>query len=145
MDDLKVRSTIRMIDEMGRGASLEEMLKASRPMKSIAQLILPHLGDMSYETLGVRAGTSRANVYKLMDGRSHPEQDVLLRIAFTLKMNVEETQALLKSAHRSQLTATIPRDVCLLYGLMNGLSLEEMDLVLERKGLKPLWPQAKTE
>ena len=83
MSENKVRSTIRMIDEMGRGASLEEMLKASQPMQSIAQLILPHLGDMSYETLGALAGTSRANVYKLMDGRSHPEQDVLLRIAFT--------------------------------------------------------------
>ena len=139
MDD-RVRNTIRMIDDMERGASLEEMLKASRPMKSIAQLILPHLGDMSYETLGVLAGTSRANVYKLMDGRSHPEQDVLLRIAFTLGMNVEETQDLLKSAHRSQLTSAIPRDVCILFGLLNQLTLDEMDQLLEEKGLKPLWP-----
>ena len=124
----KVRNTIRMIDDMERGASLEEVLKASRPMKSIAQLILPHLGDMSYETLGVLAGTSRANVYKLMDGRSHPEQDV------------EETQDLLKSAHRSQLTSAIPRDVCILFGLLNQLTLDEMDQLLEEKGLKPLWP-----
>ncbi|MCR5295833.1 MAG: helix-turn-helix domain-containing protein [Clostridiales bacterium] len=139
MDD-KVRSTIRMIDEMGRGVSLEELLKTSKPMKSIAQLILPHLGDMSYETLGVRAGTSRANVYKLMDGRSHPEQDVLLRIAFTLGMDVEETQALLKSAHRSQLTSSIPRDVCILFGLINHLTLDEMDQLLKEKGMKLLWP-----
>ena len=139
MDD-KVRNTIRMIDDMGRGASLEEMLQTSQPMKTIAQLILPHLGDMSYETLGVRAGTSRANVYKLMDGRSHPEQDVLLRIAFTLGMSVEETQALLKSAHRSQLTASIPRDVCILFGLMNRLTLDEMDRLLKEKGMKQLWP-----
>ena len=139
MDD-KVRSTIRMIDDMGRGASLEELLKSSQPMKSIAQLILPHLGDMSYETLGVLAGTSRANVYKLMDGRSHPEQDVLLRIAFTLGMDVEETQALLKSAHRSQLTSSIPRDVCILFGLMNRLTLDEMDQLLKAKGMKQLWP-----
>ena len=139
MDD-KVRSTIRMIDEMRRGVSLEELLKTSKPMKSIAQLILPHLGDMSYETLGVRAGTSRANVYKLMDGRSHPEQDVLLRIAFTLGMDVEETQALLKSAHRSQLTSSIPRDVCILFGLINHLTLDEMDQLLKEKGMKLLWP-----
>ena len=143
MSSDKVRGTIRMIDEMGRGASLDEMLKASQPMKSIAELILPHLGDMSYETLGVLAGTSRANVYKLMDGRSHPEQDVLLRIAFTLEMDVEEAQQLLKSAHRSQLTATIPRDVCILYGLMNHLDLMEMDEVLTEKGLKPLWPEGR--
>ena len=136
----KVRSTIRMIDEMGQGASLEEMLKTSQPMKSIAQLILPHLGDMSYETLGVLAGTSRANVYKLMDGRSHPEQDVLLRIAFTLGMDVEETQTLLKSAHRSQLTASIPRDVCILFGLTNHLTLDEMDQLLKAKDMKLLWP-----
>ncbi len=141
----KVRDTIRMIDSMEHGVSLEEALEASRPMKTIAQIILPRLGDMSYETLGVRAGTSRANVYKLMDGRSHPEQDVLLRIAFTLGMDVEETQSLLKSAHRSRLTAAIPRDVCILYGLLNRLTLDEMDRVLEEKGLKPLWPYAREE
>jgi hypothetical protein len=95
---------------------------------------------MSYETLGVMIGCSRANVYKMMSGRSHPEKDMLLRVAFTLHMSVEETQQMLKSAHRSPLSSGVPRDICIMYGLMNGLSLVEMDFILEKKGMELLLP-----
>ena len=141
MDENNVNRTIRMIDAMNHGASLDEMLKQSRPLVPLPSLILPKLGDMSYDTLGVLAGCSRANVYKMMSGRSHPEKDMLLRIAFVLKMDVDETQQLLKSAHRSTLSSGLPRDICIMYGLMNGLTLSEMDLVLKRKELQPLWPE----
>ena len=141
MDENNVNRTIRMIDAMNHGASLDEMLKQSRPLVPLPSLILPKLGDMSYDTLGVLAGCSRANVYKMMSGRSHPEKDMLLRIAFVLKMEVDETQQLLKSAHRSTLSSGLPRDICIMYGLMNGLTLSEMDLVLKRKELQPLWPE----
>lgn len=141
MNQENVNRTVQMIDAMNRGAPLDELLKQSQPLKPLPSLILPKLGDMSYDTLGVLAGCSRANVYKMMGGRSHPEKDMLLRIAFVLRMSVEETQQLLKSAHRSTLSSGIPRDICVMYGLMNRLSLEEMDFVLEKKGLQPLWPQ----
>ena len=141
MDENNVNRTIRMIDAMNHGASLDEMLRQSQPLKTLPSLILPRLGDMSYDTLGVLAGCSRANIYKMMSGRSHPEKDMLLRIAFVLHMDVEETQQLLKSAHRSALSSGIPRDICIIYGLMNKLSLSEMDLVLKRKDMQPLWPE----
>ena len=141
MDENKVNRTLRMIDDMNRGVSLDELLKQSKPLQSLPSLILPKLGDMSYDTLGVLAGCSRANIYKMMSGRSHPEKDMLLRIAFVLHMDLDETQLLLKSAHRSTLSSGIPRDICIMYGLMNKLDLSEMDLVLQRKEMQPLWPQ----
>ena len=142
MNQENVNRTIRMIEEMNRGASLEELLAKVQLQKPLQSIIMSKLGDMSYEKLGVLAGCSRANIYKMMSGRSHPEKDMLLRIAFVLHMSVDETQQLLKSAHRSPLSSGIPRDICLLYGLMNRLELDEMDIVLERKGFVPLWPQS---
>lgn len=140
MDGNRVNRTMMMIEAMGDGASLEEMLKKSEPMKPLPELIFPRLKDMSFDTLGVLAGCSRANIYKLMSGKSHPEKDMLLRIAFVLHMTVEETQQMLKSAHRSPLSSGSRRDVCVMYGLMNGLEGSEMDAVLEKQGFEPLWP-----
>ncbi len=140
MDGNRVNRTMMMIEAMSGGASLEEMLKKAEPMKPLPELIFPRLRDMSFDTLGVLAGCSRANIYKLMSGKSHPEKDMLLRIAFVLHMTVEETQQMLKSAHRSPLSSGSRRDVCIMYGLMNGLEGSEMDAVLERQGFAPLWP-----
>ena len=137
----RVNRTLMMIEAMREGASLDEMLRKAEPVKSLPELIFPHLRDMSYDTLGVMAGCSRANIYKLMGGKSHPEKDMLLRIAFVLHMTLEETQQMLKSAHRSPLSSGNPRDICIMYGLMNHLEGSEIDLVLEKKGFDPLWPE----
>ena len=140
MNQDRINRTVLMIEAMNSGASLDEILKKSEPLKSLPELILPKLKDMSYDTLGVLAGTSRANVYKMMSGKSHPEKDMLLRIAFVLHMSLDETQQILKSAHRTPLSSGSQRDVCLMYGLMNRLEGDEMDAVLQRRGMDPLWP-----
>ena len=140
MNGDRVNKTLMMIEAMNDGASLEEMLKKAEPMKPLPELILPRLRDMSFDTLGVLAGCSRANIYKLMSGKSHPEKDMLLRIAFVLHMTLDETQQMLKSAHRTPLSSGSPRDVCVMYGLMNHLEGDEMDAVLQKRGFDPLWP-----
>ena len=141
MSNENVSRTLLMIDKMSQGASLEELLKQTTPMKTLPQILLPKLGDMSLDSLAVYAGCSRANIYKIMGGKSHPEKDMLLRIAFVLRMEVEDMQQMLKSARRSPLSSGSPRDVCILYGLMNRLTLDEMDEVLEKKNFETLWPQ----
>ena len=66
---------------------------------------------------------------------------MVLRIAFVLHMSLEESQQMLKSAHRSPLTSGSQRDVCIMYGLINHLERSEMDAVLEKKQFAPLWPE----
>ena len=140
MNGDRINRTLMMIEAMSNGASLDEMLKKAEPMKTLPEMILPRLRDMSYDTLGVLAGCSRANIYKLMSGKSHPEKDMQLRIAFVLQMDLEETQQMLKSAHRTPLSSGNRRDVCIMYGLMNHLDGSEMDAVLEKQNFGPLWP-----
>ncbi len=140
MNSDRINKTVLMIEAMNSGASLDELLKKSEPLKPLPELILPRLRDMSYDTLGVLVGSSRANIYKMMSGKSHPEKDMLLRIAFVLHMSLDETQQMLKSAHRTPLSSGSQRDVCVMYGLMNHLEGDEMDSVLQRRGMDPLWP-----
>ena len=140
MNSDRISKTVLMIEAMNSGASLDELLKKSEPLKPLPELILPRLRDMSYDTLGVLVGSSRANIYKMMSGKSHPEKDMLLRIAFVLHMSLDETQQMLKSAHRTPLSSGSQRDVCVMYGLMNHLEGDEMDSVLQRRGMEPLWP-----
>lgn len=110
---------------------------------SVPDLLLPRLGekDMSVEVMSELAGFNRATGYKIINGKQRAERDMLLRIAFVLEFTYEETAQLLKSGLRSALTSDSKRDVAIIYGLVNGLSLGEMDGVLEEYGLPRLVPQ----
>lgn len=109
---------------------------------SVPDLLLPRLGEknMSVEVMSELAGFNRATGYKIIGGKQRAERDMLLRIAFVLEFSYEETAQLLKSGLRSALTSDSKRDVAIIYGLVNGLSLGEMDTVLEEYGLPTLVP-----
>lgn len=109
---------------------------------SVPDLLLPRLGEknMSVEVMSELAGFNRATGYKIINGKQRAERDMLLRIAFVLEFTYEETAQLLKSGLRSALTSDSKRDVAIIYGLVNRLSLGEMDAVLEGYGLPRLVP-----
>lgn len=98
---------------------------------------------LSNDELAAYANIGRSTIYKIMSGKQLPEQDLLLRIAFVLELTGEETQLLLKTGHRAQLTADRPRDIAIIYGLQNGLTLSEMDSILMERGMTPLTPVEK--
>ena len=109
---------------------------------SVPDLLLPRLGEknMSVEVMSELAGFNRATGYKIINGKQRAERDMLLRIAFVLEFTYEETAQLLKSGLRFALTSDSKRDVAIIYGLVNRLSLGEMDAVLEGYGLPRLVP-----
>ena len=90
---------------------------------SVPDLLLPRLGEknMSVEVMSELAGFNRATGYKIINGKQRAERDMLLRIA-------------------SALTSDSKRDVAIIYGLVNRLSLGEMDAVLEGYGMPRLVP-----
>ena len=138
MNSEKKRATVMMIERANSGESLEQMLKAIKQSRKLPQILLPKMGGMSNEVLADLAGCSRAYVYGIMKGVKHPEKDLLLRIAFVLGMSVDETQEMLQTAHRATLSSRDKRDICIIFGLVNGLDLETMDEVLMEQEQKPL-------
>ena len=144
-DDDRVSRTSFLIDQMKKGMSFNEVIEDVKPAESLPSLLLKYTGraGMSTERMAEFAGLSRAAGYKIMNGKMRPEADSLIRLAFVLELNVEETQALLKSGHRAMLSGGDQRDAAILYGLINGLSLAEMDELLEAKGFVTLVPPGK--
>lgn len=144
-EQYRVSQTEMMLDGSVPLDDLDQILKDSRPALPLKSHLLKLMGEreMSNEDLGIFANIGRSTVYKIMDGKQRPEQDVLLRMAFALELTGGETQALLKAGHRAPLTATRPRDIAIIYGLQNGLTLDEMDGILMERGMEPLTPPAK--
>lgn len=140
-----VSKTKMMLDGSVSLDSLDQILKNAKPALPLKSHLLKLMGEreMSNEDLGIFANIGRSTVYKIMDGKQRPEQDVLLRMAFALELTGEETQQLLKAGHRAPLTASRPRDIAIIFGLQNGLTLDEMDGILMERGMDPLTPPAK--
>lgn len=140
-----VSKTKMMLDGSVSLDSLDQILKNVKPALPLKAHLLKLMGEkeMSYEDLGIFANIGRSTVYKIMDGKQRPEQDVLLRMAFALELTGEETQQLLKAGHRAPLTASRPRDIAIIFGLQNSLTLDEMDGILMERGMDPLTPPAK--
>lgn len=143
-DSDRMGQTRWMIEHAGK-RSLDDLLKEVKSQKSVPDLLLPALGkkDISVEVMSQLAGFGRATGYKIINNKMRPEADILIRIAFVLEMNVEEMQQLLKSGRRSMLSGSSDRDVAIIYGRQNGLSLGEMDELLEEYGLPTLVPPLK--
>lgn len=141
----RVSQTKLMLDGSVSLENLDQILQNTKPALPLKAHLLKLMGEkeMSYEDLGIFANIGRSTVYKIMDGKQRPEQDVLLRMAFALELTGEETQQLLKAGHRAPLTASRPRDIAIIFGLQNSLTLDEMDGILMERGMDPLTPPAK--
>lgn len=125
---------------------LEKLIKmVPEKTVSVPDLILPKLGkmNMSVEVMSELAGFNRATGYKIINGKQRAERDILLRIAFVLEFDYDETVQLLKSGKKAALTGDTQRDVAIIFGLVNRLSLGEMDSVLEEYKLPVLVPPKK--
>lgn len=141
----RISRTIWMVNHSKR-EDLEKLIKmVPEKTVSVPDLILPKLGkmNMSVEVMSELAGFNRATGYKIMNGKQRAERDILLRIAFVLKFDYDETVQLLKSGKKAALTGDTQRDVAIIFGIVNGLSLGEMDSVLEDYGLPVLVPPKK--
>ncbi|MBR2311228.1 MAG: XRE family transcriptional regulator [Oscillospiraceae bacterium] len=76
--------------------------------------------------------------YQIFSGVRVPERKKLLCIAVGMKLNIEETQQLLKCAGYSQLYVKLPFDSILLYGLCKELSVVQINELLYEYDLETL-------
>lgn len=82
-----------------------------------------------------RAGIDRGFGHQLFRGDRKPSRDNVLRLAFGLGLDVEETQTLLRCARRAPLYPRIERDAAILFGLSHGSTILEMQGALSDLGL----------
>ena len=80
----------------------------------------------------------RTHAYQLFNGIRVPTRKHILLIAFILKLNVDETQRMLKIAGRAELYPRKHYDAVILYALNNGMSLDNANELLAQSGEIPL-------
>jgi len=80
--------------------------------------------------LGELALLSRSFTYQLCSGMRVPSRDVVLRLALVLRLDLEETQRLLRTACRGALYPRLRRDAVFIFALRQGLNLYDTNELL---------------
>lgn len=86
----------------------------------------------------IRTCLSKPFVYQILKGERVPGRDVILRISFALRADVDETQRLLTLAEKGVLYPRVKRDAAILCCIESKKSLEYTNLFLEEHGEKKL-------
>ena len=94
--------------------------------------------DIGTAALFERAGLNRAYGFKVMNGQRLPSRDVLLRLAFVLQLDIEQTQYLLKCAEEAPLSGKRQRDIVILKMLHEKVDLMDAEDLLVELDLEPL-------
>ena len=76
--------------------------------------------------------------YQIFSGVRVPERKKLLCLAIGMKLNIEQTQMLLKCAGYAPLYVKLPADSVVLYGICKGMSVVEINELLYQYELETL-------
>lgn len=93
---------------------------------------------VSTTTLISRACISKTYAYQFINGERLPGRDIVIRMAFAMKLNIDDTQRLLTLAGKGVLYPKIRRDAGILLCFRKKMTLDETNSFLEDLGEVPL-------
>lgn len=82
---------------------------------------------ISKATLAKQSGMSEIYLHQIFAGRRNPSRNRLICLCFGLSATLDETQELLKHCCLAPLYPKIRRDAIIIYGLVNSMSLYEIN------------------
>lgn len=83
--------------------------------------------NMSKAVLAKQSGMSEVYLHQVFSGRRNPSRSRILCLCFGMHATLEETQNLLKQAGLAQLYPREKRDAIVVYGLLHGMTLFEVN------------------
>ena len=83
--------------------------------------------DVSKAALAKNAGMNEVYLHQVFAGHRNPSRNRLLCLCFGLSATLEETQTMLKQCGYAQLYSRKKRDAVVIYGLLHGMSLFEVN------------------
>lgn len=83
--------------------------------------------EITKAALAKNAGMSEVYLHQVFSGRRTPSRNRLLCLCVGLSATLEETQDLLKQCGLAQLYAQKKRDTIIIYGLLHGMNLFEIN------------------
>jgi transcriptional regulator with XRE-family HTH domain len=138
--------TIETAELMQRIQMAKSVTKMLREIDKVSEL--PTIGaylneirkekGLKKEKLFAAVGISTVYGYEILSEKKIPSRDTLLQFAFAFKMNVDETQKLLKIGEKAQLYPKLKRDAHIIFALSNGLSMVELNILAVNTGILPI-------
>lgn len=137
------KDTSEIVKELGLCPTFQTFYdenKSYMVSDSLAQLLAALLERKKLKKSQVikNAELSEVYGYQIFSGVRVPERKKLLCLAVAMKLNIDETQQLLKCAGYSQLYVKLPFDSVLLYGLCKELSVVQINELLYEYDLETL-------
>ncbi len=136
--------------------STDELMKLLRNKKSYDDFMKESSGSMSSQSLTAalesvlkanhiakaeaisRSNLQRNYAYQIFNGQRIPSRDKLLMLCIGMRANPEQTSGLLRKIKASPLYAKDQRDSVILFGIMHGISVIDINILLYEHHLKCL-------
>ena len=127
-----MKDTNGLIQELMETPNLDQFLSENRDnfQSGSIQALLNRLflkRNISKAALAKQSGMSEVYLHQVFAGRRNPSRDRLIGLCFGLSATLEETQELLKQCGLAQLYHKVRRDAIIIYGLVNGVSLFDVN------------------
>lgn len=127
----------RSVDDLGQEPN-DESIRMSTDMYFTE--LLSARGITRRQAIDLAGLRSKSNLaFQLLNGtRTAKNRDMYIRFAIGLKLNVEETQRMLKFLKKGALYPLKIRDAALIYAISHGYSIDETQRLLMENGLAEL-------
>lgn len=137
------KDTSEIVKELGLCPDFQTFYRENRDYMvsgNLAELLAQLLETKALKKSQVIKNAEIAEIYgyQIFSGVRVPERKKLLCLAIGMKLNLDETQQLLKCAGYSQLYVKLPFDSIVLYGLCKALSVAQINELLYEYGLETL-------
>ena len=137
------KDTSRIVEELGLCPDFHTFYKENKDYMlsdNLSDLLAALLQSKNLKKSQVikNAELSEVYGYQIFSGIRIPERKKLLCLAIGMKLNIEETQRLLKCAGYSTLYVKLPFDSIVLYGLCKALSVVQINELLYEYELETL-------
>ena len=120
--------------DLGRFLAENSEIFVHSSFSELLQKIFLEKGGLTKAELARRSCMSEVYLHQLFAGGRNPSRNRIICLCFGLGATVEEAQELLKHSGSAQLYARSRRDAVILYGLMHGLDLAEINDALFHAG-----------
>ena len=137
------KDTSKIVEELGLCPDFQTFYQENKDFMvsgNLAELLAELLQNKNLKKSQVIKDAELSEVYgyQIFSGIRVPERKKLLCLAIGMKLNISETQQLLKCAGYSQLYVKLPFDSIVLYGLCKFLSVVQINELLYEYDLETL-------
>ena len=137
------KSTDELQDELMRAPDLRRFLTDNREnfvSGSFSELLREKFERtaLTKAALAKRSGMSEVYLHQLFSGGRNPSRNRILCLCFGLGCSTEDTQALLRESGSAALYPRNRRDAVILYGILHGLTLDQVNDRLFQEGEETL-------